>query len=297
MVRALEASQRCAAPARWRSGGRSPRRPRCRPLVGICPPSDLVEVVPDARRPPACARAPRRRAARSRCAPGRATGAPDPTASSLRSAPWRATRHAPRRWRGPSPKRRDRRSPCAPFPLTGVRGGTAPRQPLRWGHRGGVWPRRVGWLPGHERHPTSLVRRRRGRSGSSRRIGLFDALACPALQRGPRVRPCPAAAHQIPGWFAGESAFRARCRAAWRPEAVEPEPCRELGAGEHAATQARQGDPLGPSARQVEPLQRPLAPLRWAGMLRPSSSPWRNVEEPFGRKSTRRKPPKCPYCP
>ena len=107
------------------------------------PPRELVQVCCRRAPAPACACAPPRRAARSRCAPGRATGAPDPTASSPQSAPWRATRHAPRRWRGPSPKRRVRRSRRA-VAFVGVRGGTAPRQPLR-GTRG-VWPRRVGWL-------------------------------------------------------------------------------------------------------------------------------------------------------
>ena len=34
----------------------------------------------------------------------------------------------------------------APFPFAGVRGGTAPRQPLRGTRE--VWPRRVCWLPG-----------------------------------------------------------------------------------------------------------------------------------------------------
>ena len=132
------------ASARRRSGGRSPRRPR-RPSCGYSPTGDLVEVVADARQ------LPRALALHVgvRHGPGvhsaRATGAPDPTASSLRSAPWRATRHAPRRWRGPSPKRRVRRSRRA-VAFVGVRGGTAPRQPLR-GTRG-VWPRRVGWLSG-----------------------------------------------------------------------------------------------------------------------------------------------------
>ena len=64
-------------------------------------------------------------------------------ASGPQSAPWRAPRHAPRRWRGPSPKRRVQRSRRV-VAVAGVRGGTAPRQPLRGTHE--VWPRRVCWL-------------------------------------------------------------------------------------------------------------------------------------------------------
>ena len=151
-----------------------------RPLVGICPPGDLVEVVADARQLPRALALHSRRAARSMCAPGRATGAPDPTASSLRSAPWRATRHAPRRWRGPSPKRRVRRSRRA-VSVVGVRGGTAPRQPLR-GTRG-VWPRRVGCSPplaASDKH----VRRSRRRSGPPRR----NCSARASMNRAHRAR-------------------------------------------------------------------------------------------------------------
>lgn len=48
---------------------------------------------------------------------------------------------------------------------------------------------------------------------------------------------------------------------------------------------------FGPS---VEPLQRPLAALRWASTFRSPSLPWRNGEEPFGGKSTLGNSPKCP---
>ena len=41
--------------------------------------------------------------------PGHPTGAPDPTPSTLRSVPWRATRRAPPRWRGSAPTRRVQR--------------------------------------------------------------------------------------------------------------------------------------------------------------------------------------------
>ena len=47
-----------------------------------------------------------------------------------------------------------------------------------------------------------------------------------------------------------------------RLEAVDAEPVRQLGAGEHAAVQARQRDPLGAATRQSERLQRPLASLQ-----------------------------------
>ena len=235
-----------------------------------------------------------RRAPRSRGAPGPPTGAPDPTASALRSAPSRATRHAPPRGRGSSPTRRVQRPSCA-VAVGGVRGGTAPRQPLPGTRE--AWPQRVGWLPG-----ISGVRQARPPHPRTLRLNAphrpLRRARVPRAPARPSGTPCPAAAHQSPAGspanllFERDAALRGGVL-----EAVEPKPCRELGAGEHAAMQARQGDPLGPSARQVEPLQRPLAPLRWAGMLRPSSSPWRNGEEPFGRKSTRRKPPKCPYCP
>ena len=86
--------------------------------------------------------------------PGHPTGAPDPTASTLRSVPWRATRRAPPRWRGSSPTRRVQRPSCA-VAVGGVRGGTAPRQPLPGTRE--AWPQRVGWLSrrsGQTRPPT-----------------------------------------------------------------------------------------------------------------------------------------------
>ena len=91
-----------------------------------------------------CARARFRRARRSRRAPGQPTGAPDPTASSPRSAPWRATRHALRlagtdlRPHGASSAH------DAPLPLVGSEGAQPPAKPLPGTH--GVWPQRVGWL-------------------------------------------------------------------------------------------------------------------------------------------------------
>ena len=75
-------------------------------LVCIRPPSDLVEVVADARHLLGALALYLGVRHWSRCAPGQPTGAPDSPASSLRSAPWRATRHAPPRWREPSPERR-----------------------------------------------------------------------------------------------------------------------------------------------------------------------------------------------
>ena len=42
---------------------------------------------------------------------------------------WRATRHAPRRWRGPSPKRRVRRSRRAVAVVGGQRGHSPPASP------------------------------------------------------------------------------------------------------------------------------------------------------------------------
>ena len=57
---------------------------------------------------------------------------------------WRATRHAPRRWRGPSPKRRVRRSRRAVAVVGGQRGHSPPPGPLRGTRR--AWPRGVGWL-------------------------------------------------------------------------------------------------------------------------------------------------------
>ena len=45
-------------------------------------------------------------------------------------------------------------------------------------------------------------------------------------------------------------------------EAAGPEPIRKLRAGEHAAVQARQRDPLGPVARQAEGFKRPFSSLQ-----------------------------------
>ena len=110
---------------------------------GIGPAGDLVQVRPDPRQLAGALSLQPQCAPRSRCAPGPPTGAPDPTASTLRSGPWRATRHAPPRWRGSSPTRRVQRSSCA-VAVGGVRGGTAPRQLLPGTRE--AWPQRVGWL-------------------------------------------------------------------------------------------------------------------------------------------------------
>ena len=89
--------------------------------------------------------------------------------------------------------------PCRPLRLRGVTGGTAPRQPLRGTRE--VWPRGVGWLS-----RLSGVRQARPprprRTGSTRRIGLFDVLTrphpvngsghgCGKLARSPECRARP----------------------------------------------------------------------------------------------------------
>ena len=64
-------------------------------------------------------------------------------------------------------------------------------------------------------------------------------------------------------------------------EAAGPEPVRKLRAGEHAAVQARQRDPLGPAARQAEGLKRPFACLQVGDHPgSPSSEPSRLGEPP-----------------
>ena len=82
--------------------------------------------------------------ARSKCAPGQPTGARDPTASSPRSAPWRATRHAPPRWRGSSLGRRVQRSLRAVAVGGGQRGHSPPPAPAGDPRR--AWPQWVCWL-------------------------------------------------------------------------------------------------------------------------------------------------------
>ena len=131
-------------------------------LVGIGPASDLVEVVAETRQLAGALTLDLGVRHGPRARPAQPTAARDPTASSLPSAPWRATRHAPPRWRGSSPRRRVRRSLRA-VAVVGVRGGTAPRQPLPGTH--GVWPQRVGWLPGLS--GVRQARRRRVREPSS----------------------------------------------------------------------------------------------------------------------------------
>ena len=276
------------------------------PLTQPTPPAPLLAPAPCSRpltsttrpTPPTPSSTPRS-ALRRRCAP------------LARTWTWAwATLHA-----HPSPA-----LPCLPCPAPDLRHGEeeATGQPDRPGHGCGS-----GQVGSEGAQPPASSRRGHAKCGHggvcwlSRLSGVRQARppqprtlpaqraasASSTRSRAPRssealgyAMSCRGAS--ILGWLTGEPAFRARCRAAWRrPEAVEPKPCRELGAGEHAAMQARQGDPLRTSARQVEPLQRPLAALRWASMLRPPSSSWRNGDEPFGRKSTRRKPPKCPYCP
>ncbi len=64
-------------------------------------------------------------------------------------------------------------------------------------------------------------------------------------------------------------------------EAAGPEPIRKLHAGEHAAVQARQRDPLGPFTRQAEGLKRPFPFLQMGDHRRfPSSEPSRLGEPP-----------------
>ena len=85
----------------------------------------------------------------------------------------------------------------APFPFAGVRGGTAPRQPLRGTRE--VWPRRVCWLPAlsgvrHTRPPTCA-----GPGGGCRRCrvgapprALRGTRSTGLAKRGPRWDGRPA---------------------------------------------------------------------------------------------------------
>ena len=75
-------------------------------------------------------------------------------------------------------------------------------------------------------------------------------------------------------------------------EAAGPEPVRKLRAGEHAAVQTRQRDPLGPAARQAEGRQRSIARPQ-VGDHRSSHA----IEAPVRRNALTRKPNCCSAVP
>ena len=104
------------------------------------------------------------------------------------------------------------------------------------------------------------VCRSRGRSGSTRRIGLFNVLTRPALQRGPRAR------HDLPRridprWIAGKPAFRARCRAVWR--------CPERSNRSHAENWERVDTLPCRLAKAIHSARRPVKPNRSSALSRP----------------------------
>ena len=128
-----------------------------------------------------------------------------------------------------------------------VRGGTAPRQPLPGTRE--AWPQRVSWLSrlSCDRQPRPPQPRTLRLNAPHRPLGRTHAPRAPARPSG---TPRPAAAHRSPaGWSANllfERDARLRCGALKRSNRSHAE---NWERGEHAAMQARQGDPLGPSAR------------------------------------------------
>ena len=135
-----------------------------------------------------------------------------------------------------------------------------------------------------------VIRRRRKSPGAERTVD-----AAP-------VDPAHAADADDAGWilFDGHALRDEGMDGAAHVLMVATQKARPLRPGEHAAMETGQGDPLGLTARPAESLECPFASpqvddgsaRRRIELLLPRlHAP--NGEEPFARKSTRRKPPKC----
>ena len=123
------------------------------------------------------------------------------------------------------------------------------------------------------------LRRSRGRSGTTRGVRLFDVLACP---QDPSLRfsraPCRLSAPI-------QALLDPVATALKRSSRID---CRKLRTREHAAVQARQGDPFGPAASPAEGRERLLASPQEGDHRSPHV-----IDAPVRRNVLARKPNCC----
>ena len=123
-------------------------------------------------------------------------------------------------------------------------------------------PLRLGREPGPARMLDHVVEREQA---AHHHLGRGDPAVADVLGTERPVDPARAdpADLQVPDRLLGhQPSLRQGLHEPEHLEPAGPEPIRELRAGEHAAVQARQRDPLGPAARQAEGFECPLAALQ-----------------------------------
>ena len=140
---------------------------------------------------------------------------------------------------------------------------------------------RLGREPGQARMLDHVVERKQAANDHLGRgdPAVADVLGTERPVDPPRADPADL---QAPDRLLGrQPSLRQGLNEAEHLEAAGPEPIRKLRAGEHAAVQARQRDPLGPAAGQAEGLKRPFAALQVSDHRRfPSTEPFPLGEPP-----------------